>query len=311
MFLFSVSVCSCSAAESQDIVKTTRANPETPISCGTDGAWLQVLGSGGPEINDKRASSAYLIWLNGESRILVDAGSGAAYNFEQAGGDFSTIDTILLTHLHVDHSADLPAFIKGSYFIQRSNHLPIVGPDGNSTMPATDEYIQRLFNETSGAYKYLGDYLEDSDKQSDYKVSAIVYQSAFKTKDNKINISATPVTHGPIPALAWRLDIGNKSIVFSGDMGRGDESFINLLKNTDYFVAHNAIPQSATGFVRNLHMAPDRIGEYAKAGNVKNLIISHRMNRTLGKEVQTLEEINKTYTGPVSFANDLDCFELK
>ena len=28
---------------------------------------LQVLGSGGPEMNDKRASSSYLIWIDGKA----------------------------------------------------------------------------------------------------------------------------------------------------------------------------------------------------------------------------------------------------
>jgi len=32
--------------------------------------------------------------------------------------------------------------------------------------------------------------------------------------------------------------------------------------------------------------------------------------RTLGKETQTEAEIRKLYSGPLTFANDLDCFPL-
>jgi len=32
--------------------------------------------------------------------------------------------------------------------------------------------------------------------------------------------------------------------------------------------------------------------------------------RTLGKEDQTRGEIRKRYTGPMKFANDLDCFRV-
>jgi hypothetical protein len=39
--------------------------------------------------------------------------------------------------------------------------------------------------------------------------------------------------------------------------------------------------------------------------------LSHRMLRTLGKEDQTESEIKKRYSGPVEFANDLDCFPVK
>ena len=31
-------------------------------TCGGDGVAVQVLGSGGPELQDKRASSSYLVW---------------------------------------------------------------------------------------------------------------------------------------------------------------------------------------------------------------------------------------------------------
>ena len=40
------------------------------------------------------------------------------------------------------------------------------------------------------------------------------------------------------------------------------------------------------------------------------LVLSHRMLRTLGKEDQTVAEIKKHYSGPVTFANDLDCFPV-
>ena len=40
--------------------------------CGAHGVWLQVLGSGGPELDDGRASSGYVIWRDGKARIIVD-----------------------------------------------------------------------------------------------------------------------------------------------------------------------------------------------------------------------------------------------
>lgn len=38
------------------------ASPGTAQSCGSTGLAVQVLGSGGPEVQDKRASTSYLIW---------------------------------------------------------------------------------------------------------------------------------------------------------------------------------------------------------------------------------------------------------
>jgi len=39
----------------------------TAQSCGSAGLAVQVLGSGGPEAEDKRASTSYLIWENGRT----------------------------------------------------------------------------------------------------------------------------------------------------------------------------------------------------------------------------------------------------
>ena len=41
-------------------------------TCGREGVALQVLGSGGPELQDKRAQSSYLVWQNGQARVLVE-----------------------------------------------------------------------------------------------------------------------------------------------------------------------------------------------------------------------------------------------
>ena len=53
-------------------------------TCGAQGVAAQVLGSGGPELQDKRASSSYLVWESGQARVLVDAGGGSELRFADA-----------------------------------------------------------------------------------------------------------------------------------------------------------------------------------------------------------------------------------
>ena len=88
-------------------------------SCGSQGVAVQVLGSGGPELQDKRASSSYLVWENGQARALIDAGGGSALRFGESGAQMSQLDAILFTHFHVDHSGDFAALIKSSWFEDR------------------------------------------------------------------------------------------------------------------------------------------------------------------------------------------------
>ena len=58
----------------------------------SDGIALQVLGSGGPIADDGRASSGYLVWVDGTARVLIDAGGGTFLRFAEAGARFEDLD---------------------------------------------------------------------------------------------------------------------------------------------------------------------------------------------------------------------------
>jgi len=283
-------------------------------ACGAQGIAVQVLGSGGPELQDKRASSSYLVWENGQARALVDAGGGSALRFGESGAQISQLDVILFSHFHVDHSGDFAALIKSSWFEDRKRPLPIYGPPGNDFMPSTTEFVSDLFGDKHGAYRYLSELLVPGEEGSYLMQPHNVVASAtpiavFHSGD--LSASAVHVIHGLVPALAWRVEIGGKVIVFSGDTNGDGEGLVRLAKNADLFIAHNAVPEGVVGVERRLHMPPSVIGQIAADANVKHLVLSHRMMRALGNEDQTQSEIRKRYSGPITFANDLDCFPVK
>ena len=288
--------------------------PAGAQSCGSKGVATQVLGSGGPELQDKRASSSYLVWEDGRARVLVDMGGGSALRFGESGAQASQLDVILFSHFHVDHSADFPALIKSSWFEDRKRPLPIYGPPGNDFMPSTTEFVADSFGGKRGAYRYLSELLEPEEEGS-YKmqphnvVAEVTPLAVFRSGD--LAVYAVRVVHGQVPALGWRVEANNKVIVFSGDTNGDGEGLVGLAKEADLFIAHNAVPEGATGIERRLHMPPSVIGQIAADAHVKRLVLSHRMLRTLGKEEQTQAEIKKRYSGPVGFANDLDCLPLK
>jgi ribonuclease BN (tRNA processing enzyme) len=286
----------------------------TGQSCGRDAVALQVLGSGGPELQDKRASSSYLVWQNGQPRVLIDAGGGSALRFGESGAQMSQLDAIFFTHFHVDHSGDFAALIKSSWFEDRKRPLPIYGPPGNQFMPSTTEFVSDFFADKHGAYRYLSELLVPGEggsylMQPHIVVAGSTPVAVFRSGD--LFASAVRVIHGAVPALAWRIEVGGSVVVFSGDTNGEGPGLVRLAKSADLFVAHNAVPEGATGVERNLHMPPSVIGQIAADAGVKRLVLSHRMLRTLGKEDQTLAEIKKRYSGPITFANDLDCFAVK
>ncbi len=280
-------------------------------TCGAHGVAVQVLGSGGPELADKRAMTSYVIWKDGRARILIDAGGGSALRFGESGARMADLDAILFSHFHVDHSGDFSALIKSSWFGDRNRALPVYGPEGNDFMPSTTEFVADFFSD-KGVYRYLSELYEPAE-QGAYKIQphsvAGTDKPALQFKTPDFTAMSVRVIHGGFPSLAWRIEIGGKSIVFSGDTN-GSGGLVDLAANADLFIAHNAVPEGVTGVERNLHMPPSVIGQIAGDAHVKHLVLSHRMLRTLGKEAATTAEIRKRYTGPLDFANDLDCFAV-
>ncbi len=287
------------------------AAPEciNPVDVNRPQLILQVLGSGGPELTGTRASSSYVIWFEGRARLLVDMGSGSFLRLKQSGATLNDIDRVLISHFHVDHSNDLPALIKANYFTSRTRELPVSGPQGNEVMPGAVAFVESLFGPT-GAYRYLSEYLHG---QGAYHLQPLDVPIDVKTVQNLVDtgdyrVLAIAVNHGPIPALAWRVEMGGKALVFSGDTSGNGGALEQLSEGADLLVAHNAVPENANQSALNLHMPPSRIGEIAEAAAVKQLVLSHRMERTLGQEAETLQHIQKRYKGPVHFADDLECF---
>jgi ribonuclease BN (tRNA processing enzyme) len=281
-------------------------------TCGKTGVWLQVLGSGGPELTDKRASSGYLVWRDGHARVLIDMGGGSMLNFERSGARIEDLQVILLTHLHVDHSADLPALIKASFFTQRTAELPLYGPTGSSLFPNTTDFVKSLFGSEGGAFRYLNGFLtgDAAYRLSAHDVTAGGTEASTVVNDERFRLTATPVHHGPVPALAWRVDIAGRVVAVSGDMNGDNHTLEKLASGADLLIAHNAVLEGAKGVERNLHMPPSVIGEIASIAKVKHLVLSHRMNRTLGRETESASFIRQNYHGPMEFADDGDCFSV-
>lgn len=281
--------------------------------CAGSGIELQVLGSGGPELQTKRASTSYLIWRDGHARILIDSGGGSALRFGEAGAIMSDIDVIVFTHLHVDHTADFPALIKSSFFEDRVRPLPVFGPGGNAYFPPTTAFLSSMLSAKTGAYRYLGGFLTPGKASytiEPHDITLAEHEIGEVMTSADISLSATPVQHGAVPAIAWKIVVAGSTFVFSGDTNGNNGNLERLAQGASVFIAHNAVPEGAVGIERQLHMPPSVIGRIANAAKVKSVLLSHRMLRTLGRETETRAAIDAQFQGPTTFADDLDCFQM-
>lgn len=269
---------------------------------------FEILGSGGPEI-EGRASTSYLLWIDNEARLIVDMGSGSMLRFEQSNAKLETLEAVVLTHLHIDHSVDLPAFVKAGFFSTRREPLEIIAPFGNEYFPPIGEFLQNLFGK-NGAYRYMNDVLTPQSDSFEIIPFEVQKEKIITKKYKDFTLKLISVHHGIVPALALRIDVDGKSIVISGDTNNENKNLEKIANGADLFIAHHAIPEHSGKFAKSLHMNPSIIARVAKTANVKKIVLTHRMQRTQGKEKESLGIIQKEFYGEVIFAEDKMKIEL-
>lgn len=282
--------------------------PAVAGSCDTDaGVMLQVLGSGGPIADDNRASTGYLVWIDGQSRALIDTGGGIFLRFGEAGASFESLDFIGLSHLHTDHSADFPALIKSGNFSSRQRALPVAGPSGDGVFPGLDKYLQAMFGE-GGAYAYLGAFLNGSDGKAMLVPREIEKGNPVPAfAGDRLRVDALRVPHAIVPTVAFRVAIGDQSLVFSSDQNGSDPAFTEFAQGATVLVMHMVVPEGVTGVGRRLHAPPSVIGDIAAKAAPDTLVLSHFMARSLANLDGNVAHVRERYHGEVVLAEDLAC----
>jgi len=278
------------------------------------GVALQVLGSGGPVADDARASSGYLVWVDGHARVLVDAGGGSFLRFGEASARFEDLELVALSHFHTDHSADLSALLKSGYFSKRKRSLVISGPGPGGGFPGLDGFLQGMFDPQRGSYAYLSGYFDGSDGLVELQTVTVDQKAESVTRvfqNNGLNVSALGVPHGIVPSLAYRAEIGDTKIVFASDQNGSSADFLEFAKGADILIAHLAIPEKATGVARRLHAPASVIGQMAADSGAGILLLSHFMARSLSDLDSSVEQIRTQFDGRILLAQDLQCIQIE
>ena len=274
--------------------------------CDTAPVALQILGSGGP-FGHGRASAGYLIWIDGVARIMVDAGGGTFTRFHEADAEVGDLELLALSHFHPDHSAEVPALL----WI-KSTDLVLAGPTGRGDYPSADEYVGGLFG-PDGVFRAVTDgrglrtVTIDVSRRSPTDVLA----------GGSVRVRALGVPHGIVPAVGYRVDIGEVSIAFSSDQNGSDPAFVRFASGVDVLVAHVAVPENVTGFGADLHAKPSVWGQMATDADVGMLVLSHLSGvapRDAAGELEgfdrKLSHVRSNYDGPLIVAEDLTCVPI-
>jgi ribonuclease BN (tRNA processing enzyme) len=265
-----------------------------------------VLGSGGPRPFG-RGGSSFIVVVDGTPRILVDAGPGAFLRIGELELDLERVDTVLLTHLHIDHSGDLGAFFNARALTSDGPiTYRVFGPDGSGLFPKTSRFVDLMVGK-DGAFAYQ--------KTFGARESFIVRDLAIRldTPSTKIVdegglvVEEIATHHGDCPSVAYRISYKGVVVVFSGDMDASAlPNLVQLAKNADLLIFNCAVldPPDSPSQLYDLHTPPRKIGAAARDSGVKSLLLSHLAPDVEGAEAAVQKSIRASYAGPVAFASD-------
>lgn len=264
---------------------------------------LLVLGSGGPFAQPSRASSSYVVFSQGQPRLLVDCGGGAFERLGRAGVDPGALGTVLLTHTHADHTGGLPAVVFASVMAGGAAPLTVVGPAGRDQHPGCRHFTDLLFG-PSGAWSYLHTF--DGFGIDAHEVASDPGQAQVRDVLSLpgLTVRAVAVSHGMMPSLAYRIDSADAALVLSGDVDGASPGLVELARGADLLVHDMALPERDVPH-GGLHAKPRQVGRTAASAGVRALLLTHVMPELEDEREVAEQQVRTAYPGPVSWAHDL------
>jgi ribonuclease BN (tRNA processing enzyme) len=239
-----------------------------------------LLGTG-TAIPFEQHSPAGLVVTSEGFSFLMDIGPGTISRLATAGFSTDLIDTLLLTHLHPDHTLDLATLMQifdSAPNARRSNPFHIIGCRG------TQDFYERLL----GLYPAITPETYTVDVRE-------VFRDEFKCGGLKIR--CVPTGHTPV-SVAYRIEDGKHSVVYSGDAVKNGE-LCSLSSGADVLICECSFP---AGWETPDHMNADGVGRLVKQAGVKKLVVTHRYPPALAVDIRS--QIQKHFDGDIVLAVD-------
>lgn len=243
---------------------------------------LLFLGSGNADAQLERGQSGTLVSA-GETRVLLDCGSGTLHRLLRAGHHPQDLDAIVLTHAHPDHVVDLVAILfelKQSR-PDRTGALPILGP------PAAEKVYDGLMD-------LFGQWCVGETYDVAYRAV-----EEDETAIGDLSLRFAPMRHA-LPAVGVRFTgPGGAAVTHTGDTGP-HPGIAELARGSRVLVCDCTLPDGAEF---SGHMDARDAGRAASAAGVERLVLTHLSAEAGGEDLVALA--GQTFPGEVIVARDL------
>ncbi|WP_256289604.1 MBL fold metallo-hydrolase [Halobellus inordinatus] len=248
---------------------------------------LTFLGTGSAMPVPDRVQTGLLL-ESGDRSLLVDCGSGVLHRLASTDVGYEGVSSVLLTHHHLDHVADLLPLLKARW-LAGEEYLEVVGPAGTKSL------LDGLLD--------VHDYLQDRVDLSVREVGPTEFSVAG------FDVSATEMVHS-LDCLAYRFSASDgesdgssgvsRDVVFSGD-GEAASSLANFADGAAVLAHDCSFPDDVD--VSN-HPTPSQLGEVLAGHDIGRVYLTHLYPHTEGRHEEMLASIESQYDGDVCFARD-------
>lgn len=266
---------------------------------------VRLLGTGNPFPNLQRRGPATLVEA-GDARYVVDTGEGALGQLLRAGVPLESVEHILLTHFHSDHTVGFSAVVIGSWTAGRKR-LWLGGPRGMADL--WQRYAAMFDHDIE--YRVRLGWPEEA-----MRPEVVEVVDAWSTDLAGTVVSACVVPHVGPHCVGYRFDRDGASVVISGDTAYSPR-LVELARGADVLVNNCSISKPrekdspdpvAWGGLRNSlsdHVCtPQDAGRMAREAGVGTLVLTHMQPETDPQYVRA--RVSETgFAGQVLVGEDL------
>lgn len=226
---------------------------------GPDEMRITFMGSNPWPPRLTQAGTCIMVELGNGRRFFFDMGSGALRNIIGNQVPIPEINDIFISHLHVDHYADLPYLHAFSAFAGRWKPLRVYGPSGRTKELGTRAMIEHMLKMSAWHIRSfeslpVGDGYEADVTEFDYRDDGGVCYDKGGVK-----VMHWRRSHTMDGASAYRLDWNGLSFVWTGD-GKPDELTAKYAHGADVFVTELAVNNPALWSLKQ--GAPIEVGAF-------------------------------------------------
>lgn len=244
---------------------------------------VTLLGTGTSFPDPNRVQSGILVEAENKT-FLLDVGSGVLHRLIQTGIDLKTLDSVFISHFHIDHCSD---------FLTLCQSLWLAGYDKTLEL-----YAPHTLREWSRGVRDIGfPYLREK-----VLVKEIVLEENHVVQLGPVQVSTAPTTHSTMETRAFRVESRGRSMVFSSDSAPCRE-VTDLASGVDVLV--HEVNWLDGPHPEGVHTSPIELAEIVERAEPRKVVLTHVSPEVVTNQDKVIATVGRRTNAEVVLGNDL------